>query len=73
MVDPVEKWMVLEMRPEALVLLLMDKIRLTTKDDDYPIIYRVLTSPGGCLGFCPSTVLFHQYCLRRMRFFFQSL
>ena len=34
----------------------MDKIRLTTKDDDYPIIYRVLTIPGGCLGFCPSTV-----------------
>ena len=28
----------------------------TTKDDDYPIIYRVLTIPGGCLGFCPSTV-----------------
>ena len=29
----------------------MDKIRLTTKDDDYPIIHRVLTIPGGCLGF----------------------
>ena len=28
----------------------------TTKGDDYPIIYRVLTIPGGCLGFCPSTV-----------------
>ena len=28
----------------------------TTKDDDYPIIYRVLTIPGGCLGFQPSTV-----------------
>ncbi len=28
----------------------------TTKDDDYPIIYRVLTLPGGCLGFQPSTV-----------------
>ena len=27
----------------------------TTKDDDYPIIYRVLTIPGGA-GFCPSTV-----------------
>ena len=27
----------------------------TTKDDDYPIIYRVLTTPGGA-GFCPSTV-----------------
>ena len=26
----------------------------TTKDDDYPIIYRVLTIPGGA-GFCPST------------------
>ena len=35
----------------------MDKIRLTTKDDDYPTIHRVLTIPGGCLGFCPSTVL----------------
>ena len=33
----------------------MDKIRLTTKDDDYPIIYRFLTIPGGCLGFRPST------------------
>ena len=32
-------------------VLLMDKIRLTTKDDEYPIIYRVLTIPGGCLGF----------------------
>ena len=30
----------------------------TTKDDDYPIIYRVLTIPGGA-GFRPSTV-FHQ-------------
>ena len=28
----------------------------TTKDDDDPIIYRVLTIPGGCLGFLPSTV-----------------
>ena len=27
----------------------------TTKDDDYPIIYKVLTIPGGA-GFCPSTV-----------------
>ena len=27
----------------------------TTKDDDYRIIYRVLTIPGGA-GFCPSTV-----------------
>ena len=28
----------------------------TTKDDDYPIIYRVLTIPGGA-GFRPSTVV----------------
>ena len=28
----------------------------TTKDDNYPIIYRVLTIPGGA-GFRPSTVL----------------
>ena len=28
----------------------------TTKDDDYPIIYRVLTIPGGA-GFIPSTVV----------------
>ena len=28
----------------------------TTKDDDYPIICRGLTIPGGCLGFLPSTV-----------------
>ena len=27
----------------------------TTKHDDYPIIHRVLTIPGGA-GFCPSTV-----------------
>ena len=27
----------------------------TTKDDDYPIIYRILTIPGGA-GFRPSTV-----------------
>ena len=30
----------------------------TTKDDDYPIIYRVLTIPGGA-GFQPSTVWVH--------------
>ena len=36
----------------------MDKIRLTTKDDDYPIVYRVLTIPGGA-GFRPSTVFYH--------------
>ena len=29
----------------------------TTNHDDYPIIYRVLTIPGGA-GFCPSTVSF---------------
>ena len=28
----------------------------TTKDDDYPIIYRVLIIPGGA-WFCPSTVV----------------
>ena len=28
----------------------------TTKDDNYPINYRVLTIPGGCLEFRPSTV-----------------
>ena len=32
----------------------------TTKDDDYPIIYRVLTIPGGA-GFCPSTVSWVSY------------
>ena len=37
------------------LILLIDKIRLTTKDDDYPIIYRFLTIPGGA-GFRPSTV-----------------
>ena len=31
----------------------------TTKDDNYPIIYRVLTIPGGA-GFLPSTVSFLQ-------------
>ena len=35
---------------------LMDKIRLTTKDDNYPIIYRVLYIVGGA-GFRPSTVV----------------
>ena len=30
----------------------------TTKDDEYPIIYRGLYIPGGCLGFRPSTVCF---------------
>ena len=32
----------------------------TTKDDDYPIVYRVLTIPGGA-GFCPSTVWFNEW------------
>ena len=31
----------------SLKKLLMDKIQLTTKDDDYPIIFRVLTISGG--------------------------
>ena len=35
-------------------ILLIDKI-FTTKDDNHPIIYRVLTIPGGA-GFLPSTV-----------------
>ena len=34
----------------------MDKNPCTTKDDDYPIIYRVLYIPGGA-GFQPSTVV----------------
>ena len=29
----------------------------TTKDDVYSTIRRVLTIPGGCLGFCPSTTI----------------
>ena len=29
-------------------ILLMDKIRLTTKDDDYPIVYRVSNHPRWC-------------------------
>ena len=36
----------------------MAEIRLTTKDDDYPIIDRVLTIPGGA-GFQPSTVVWY--------------
>ena len=41
----------------ARVLLTLQATRkpTTTKDDDYPIIYRVLTIPGGA-PFCPSTV-----------------
>ena len=34
----------------------------TTKDDDYPIIYRVSYIRGGCLGFLPSTVWFNSRC-----------
>ena len=34
----------------------------TTKDDDYPIMYRVLTIPGGA-GFLPSTVWNNQYVM----------
>ena len=39
------------------IILLMDKIlhHHGSKDDDYPLISRVLTIPGGA-GFCPSTV-----------------
>ena len=33
----------------------------TTKDDDYPIIYRVSTIPGGA-GFQPSTVVHPKSC-----------
>ena len=41
----------------------------TTKDDDYPIVYRVLTIPGGA-GFLPSTVwhLIHLVCLSTTSF-----
>lgn len=31
----------------SVAILLMDKFRQTTKDDDYPIIYMVLTHPNG--------------------------
>ena len=50
------------------VLLLMDKIlhHCTTKDDMYPIIYRVLTIPGGA-GSLPSTVC--QGVIKRDPFF----
>ena len=34
----------------------------TTKDDKYPIIYRVLYIPGGCLGFHPGRVPHRQAC-----------
>ena len=52
----------------SVVLLLMDKIlhHCTTKDDVYPIIYRVLTIPGGA-GFLPSTVC--QGVIKRDQFF----
>ena len=39
----------------------MEEILKPTKDDDYPILYKVLTIPGGCLGFLPSTVGFSKY------------
>ena len=46
--------------PKRLLLLVLERvILLITKDDDYPIIHRVLTIPGGA-GFLPSTV-----CLQR--------
>jgi len=38
----------------------------TTKDDDYPIIYRVLYIPGGA-GFLPSTVA-HEFLNRNIIF-----
>ena len=44
----------------------------TTKDVDYPIIYRVLTIPGGA-GFCPSTVSFQFSAVFLSMFFFESL
>ena len=53
--------------PEILKLLWMDKIRLTTKHDDYPMSYRVLTIPGGA-GFLPSTVSFTPWCFLRCGF-----
>ena len=31
----------------------------TTKDDNYPIIYRVLTIPSGCLGFLNHQQYYH--------------
>ena len=39
----------------GMVLLMFPK-SCTTTDDDYPIVYTLLIIPGGCLGFCPSTV-----------------
>ena len=47
------------------MVLLMAEIRLTTKDDDYPIIYKVSTIPGGA-GFQPSTVCHHYITLWEM-------
>ena len=40
---------------DAILRLMGPKIRLTTKDDEDPIIYRVSYIPGGA-GFLPSTV-----------------
>ena len=37
-------------------ILLMDKILHQLRLVVYPIIYKVLDIPGGCLGFLPSTV-----------------
>ena len=34
-----------------IIHILLDKIRLTTKDDDYPIMYRVLTTIPNGAGF----------------------
>jgi len=45
-------------------ILLMD-------DDDYPIIYRVLTIPGGA-GFCPSTVASENRPLEVWRFLLEA-
>ena len=39
------------------VILLMEEILHQLRLVVYPIIYRVLYIPGGCLGFLPSTVL----------------
>jgi len=41
---------------------MVPKSQTTTKDDGYPIIYRVLTIAGGA-GFLPSTVLKRRFDL----------
>ena len=48
-------WVSLKIGMTSRHLRLMAEIRLTTKDDDYPIIYRVSYIPGGA-GFQPSIV-----------------